>query len=155
MGAHEDPCEPRGAQYGHGAMGPMGYGGGDPLAESKVPSGIASRNRYFEELRVLCRELRNSLTSEKGVQIHVCKYVPLSVNKNTIVKQKTKASPTYPYMFGKFLWHVDIRGCGRPCVNMWKYGRAHDILQDQMIKVGRRHVRPRDPRETERHHVRG
>jgi len=62
-----------GAQWGHAAHGPdgpmrpMGYWGAGPLAELQVLSGFAPRNRYFEELKVLCREFRNSLTSEKGV----------------------------------------------------------------------------------------
>ena len=54
-----------GAQWGQGPHGLLGRG--TTRRELKVPSGIAHRNRYFEQLRVCCREFRNSLTSGKGV----------------------------------------------------------------------------------------
>ena len=44
-------------------------GWGTTRRKLKVQSEIAARNRYFKKLRVLCLELRNSLTSEKGVQL--------------------------------------------------------------------------------------
>ena len=52
------------AHWGHGLLG-----WGTTRRELKVPSGVAPRNRYFKELRVLCREFRNSLTSEKRVSL--------------------------------------------------------------------------------------
>jgi len=64
------PWGPMGARWGHGAhMGPLGpwaTGVGDhsPRAQGSV---IAARHRCFKELRVLCREYRDSLTSEKIV----------------------------------------------------------------------------------------
>jgi len=66
MGAHGGPWGPW-ALWGHVAheahMGPWGT----TRRELKVPSGIAPRNRHFKELRLLCQEFRNSLTSEKRV----------------------------------------------------------------------------------------
>jgi len=44
-------------------------GWGTTRQELQVPSGIAPRNRYVKDLRLLGRELRTSLTSEKVVFI--------------------------------------------------------------------------------------
>jgi len=66
------PWGPMRAQWGHWAHGPNGLlGWGTTRRELKVPSGVAPRNCYFKALRVLCREFRNSLTSEKGVPYHI------------------------------------------------------------------------------------
>jgi len=68
MGAHEGPWSPMGAHGPTGFTCPVGYWGGGPLAESlRCRKGIAPRNRYFKELKLPCRECKNSLTSEKGV----------------------------------------------------------------------------------------
>jgi len=49
-------------------IGPMDYWRGGPLAESlRWRRELPPKNRYFKELKVLCREFTNSLTSEKGV----------------------------------------------------------------------------------------
>jgi len=52
---------PLGPSEAHGPHGLQGWG--TTHRELKVPS----RSRYIKELRVLCREFRNSLTSEKSV----------------------------------------------------------------------------------------
>lgn len=52
----------------HGPYGLLGWG--TTRREHKVPSGTEARNGYFEELRVVCREFRNSLASGKGVQVY-------------------------------------------------------------------------------------
>jgi len=60
----------------HGAMGAHGahalLGWWTTRRELQVPSGIAPRNRYFKELRVHCREFRNSFNIREGCTRYIC-----------------------------------------------------------------------------------
>ena len=79
---------PTWANWAHRAHGPHGLlGWGTTRRELNVPSGIASRNRYFKDLRALCREFQNSLTSEEGV-VFVKKFLTVFVrNSNIFLKE--------------------------------------------------------------------